>query len=219
MLQTYYVWEWPVRITHWITFICVVVLGVTGLGIGTPFLEPALTAPYSMGWMRFVHIVFGYLFTLSVVSRIIWMFIGNRHASWKNFVAVFTRKGWQSGYKAFKYYSFLSPRTPYEIGHNGLAATAYAGVFMLLLAEIITGLALYGQYAPGGAWHRLFSPLLILVGNQYLRLIHHGILWLLVSFTIIHVYLSFMLECKMRNGLISSIFGGYKTIETDKLNR
>jgi Ni/Fe-hydrogenase 1 B-type cytochrome subunit len=217
MLQIHYVWEWPVRITHWINVVCILMLALTGLSIGSPFLDPAPVNPFTMGWIRTLHFSFGYLFTLSVLSRLAWMLFANRHASWRAFVTLLTRKGWLSGFRAFKYYTFLNRRTPYEIGHNGLAASFYAGIFLLFLLEIASGLALYGQYAPGGIWNRLSAPLLALIGNQYLRLLHHGILWLLASFTIIHVYLSWMLDRKMRNGLMSSIFSGYKIIESRKL--
>jgi len=217
MLQIHYIWEWPVRITHWITVACILMLSLTGLLIGAPVLDPAGIDPYTMSWIRALHFGFGYLFTLSVLSRLAWMLFGNRHASWKTFVRLFSREGWRSAFRAFKYYAFLSRRTPYESGHNALAATIYAGIFLLFLFEIASGLSLYGQYAPGGIWSRLSAPLIALLGNQQLRLIHHGILWLLLSFTIIHVYLSWMLDRKMRNGLMSSIFSGYKFIETRKL--
>jgi Ni/Fe-hydrogenase 1 B-type cytochrome subunit len=216
MLELRYVWEWPVRITHWINFICILMLSFTGLCIGAPFFEPSPINPYSMGWIRLLHFCFGYLFALSVLVRLIWMFFGNSHSCWKAFVPLLTRRGQKSAYKAFKYYAFLSARTPYGTGHNGLAATTYAGVFILFLVEIVTGLALYGQYAPGGFWNTLTAPLLALVSNQYLRLIHHSILWLLAAFTIIHVYLSWMLDRKMRNGLVSSIFSGYKCIDPER---
>lgn len=217
MLQIHYVWEWPVRITHWINVVCLVMLGITGVSIGAPVLDPGPVNPYGMGWMRALHFGFGYLFSLSVLSRLVWMLFGNRHACWKTFLALLTRKGWRSGWAAFKYYVFLSSRTPYLVGHNGLAATFYAGIFLLFLVEIVTGLSLYGQSAPGGFWNTLTAPLLGWIGIQQLRLIHHGILWLLVCFTIIHVYLSWMLDRKMRNGLMSSIFSGYKFIDSRKL--
>ena len=40
-LANVYVWEWPVRITHWLNAITIWVLSVTGLYMGFPFL----TAP------------------------------------------------------------------------------------------------------------------------------------------------------------------------------
>ena len=38
MLEIRYVWEWPIRITHWLNALCVLLLSVTGLYIGSPFL-------------------------------------------------------------------------------------------------------------------------------------------------------------------------------------
>ena len=44
MLQTTYVWEWPVRLTHWINVISIVVLSVTGFYIGNPFVSVPATS-------------------------------------------------------------------------------------------------------------------------------------------------------------------------------
>jgi Ni/Fe-hydrogenase 1 B-type cytochrome subunit len=217
MLEIHYVWEWPVRITHWTNFICLVMLAVTGINIGSPFIEPSPDTPYIMGWVRILHFSFGYLFALSVLSRLLWLFLGNSHSCWRAFLPLFTGKGRRSAARAFNYYAFFSSKLPYGSGHNGLAATVYLGVFLLFLLAIVSGLSLYGQYAPGGFWHTLTSPVLTLINNQQLRLIHHGILWLLIAFTIIHVYLSVLLDRKMRNGLMSSIFSGYKFIDPDKV--
>ena len=38
MLQRVYVWEWPVRFTHWVNAVAIVFLCFTGIYIGTPFI-------------------------------------------------------------------------------------------------------------------------------------------------------------------------------------
>ena len=37
MLEIRYVWEWPVRLTHWFNMLAIVVLSVTGYYIGHPY--------------------------------------------------------------------------------------------------------------------------------------------------------------------------------------
>ena len=78
MLEIRYVWEWPVRLTHWVNVLCIVVLSLTGFYIGHPFITAPETADYVMGWSRFIHFIFAYLFTVSVVSRLLWATIGNQ---------------------------------------------------------------------------------------------------------------------------------------------
>jgi len=216
-LEIRYVWEWPVRLTHWVNFIAIVVLSVTGFYIGHPFYTATVTAQYIMGWNRFIHYVFAYLFTVSVISRIIWAFLGNGYASWRVFFPWASREGRRNMVGTFKFYTFLEKKVPYVVGHNALAAMAYFVVFLLFLTQIATGFALYSQFAPGGFWDTLFGPLLAAFGAQALRLTHHLIMWLLIGFSIHHVYSSWLMDVMEKNGTLSSIFGGYKFVEPKDL--
>jgi Ni/Fe-hydrogenase 1 B-type cytochrome subunit len=217
MLEIRYVWEWPVRITHWVNVLCMIMLSITGIYIGSPFMTASEPSQYIMGWMRFLHFVFAYLFTVSVLSRILWMFIGNHHASWKAFLPWLTADGRRNFIKMFRYYTFTGRQISYEVGHNPVAAMAYFGIFMLFLFQIASGFALYGQHAPDGLWWKLFGWLTVLVGNQWLRLMHHGVMWLLIGFIINHVYSAWLMDVKERNGTISGIFSGYRFIEPKDL--
>jgi len=218
MLQIRYVWEWPVRISHWVNAVSIVVLAVTGFYIGNPVLTVTSTQQYVMGWMRAVHFAFAYAFALSILARLIWGFIGNKHARWwPEFLPWATRKGRKNIAATFTYYTFLRKKTPYVVGHNALAAMAYSGVFVLFVLQLVTGFALYGQFAPGGFWASFGSPLLAAFGPQGMRLVHHLIMWLLIGFAIHHVYSSWLMDVKEKNGTLSSIFGGYKFIEPEDL--
>ncbi|MEJ2470511.1 MAG: Ni/Fe-hydrogenase, b-type cytochrome subunit [Desulfuromonadales bacterium] len=217
MLEIHYVWQWPVRITHWINVLSMIMLSITGFFIGSPFMTAPDTSMYVMGWMRFLHFTFAYLFTISVLTRIIWMFIGNHHASWRAFFPFLTAKGRENFIKMFRYYTFTGKKISYEVGHNPVAATAYLGIFALFLFQIVSGFAMYGQYEPGGFWDTLLGGLNVLVGNQWLRLLHHGVMWLLVGFIINHIYSGWLMDVKERNGTMSGIFSGYRFIEPEDL--
>ena len=75
-----YVWQMPVRITHWLIVVTLVTLSVTGL-IGRPFMTVSGPAGESfvMGWMKVIH-----LLGMGVHRRcrrcVIWMFTGNKNA-------------------------------------------------------------------------------------------------------------------------------------------
>ena len=217
MLQIRYVWEWPVRLTHWFSVISIVVLAVTGIYIGNPNLSVPHTSSFVMGWMRMVHFSFAYLFAVSVIVRLLWMFFGNRYASWKAFMPWLSKEGWNNIVGTFCYYTFLRRKLPHVVGHNALAAMTYSVVFVLFAGQIVSGFALYGQYDPNGRWASLTAPLLTLFGNQGLRLTHHMIMWLLVGFAIHHVYSAWLMDVKEKNGTLSSIFGGYKFIDPKDL--
>jgi Ni/Fe-hydrogenase 1 B-type cytochrome subunit len=70
MRDAVYVWELPVRLIHWTIFLSVGVLSITGYYIGDPFVSVRGEAygGYLMGWMRFVHAVAAFVFTLSVLA-------------------------------------------------------------------------------------------------------------------------------------------------------
>jgi len=217
MLEIRYVYEWPVRITHWVNAFSILMLSITGFYIGSPFMTAPESTQYIMGWVRFLHFSFAYLFTVSVLARILWMFLGNHHASWKVFFPWTTAEGRHSFVKMFRYYTFTGKQISYEVGHNPVAAMAYLGIFCLFLFQIASGFALYGQFAPGGFWNGMTNWLLTLVGNQWLRLGHHGVMWLLIGFFINHIYSAWLMDVKERNGTISGIFSGYRFIEPKDL--
>src|SRR5690349_24159670 len=85
-----YVWEVPVRITHWLIAFSIVALSVTGFYIGRPFMTVIGPAGQSslMSWMKNVHVISAYVFTAALLVRVIWMFTGNKYAHWDKFISI-----------------------------------------------------------------------------------------------------------------------------------
>ena len=102
-----YLWEIPVRLNHWVNVLCIITLSVTGYLIGSPRIVAATTADFVMGWIRFIHFTAAYLFTVSVISRIIWSLIGNRYAGWMEFFPLATAKGRKNFVKMLRYYFLI----------------------------------------------------------------------------------------------------------------
>jgi Ni/Fe-hydrogenase 1 B-type cytochrome subunit len=208
-----YVWEVPVRVTHWVNVLAIITLSLTGIFIGTAKTLALEPSQFIMGWVRFVHFVSAYTFTVSVFARFYWMFKGNRYASWREFLPFLTDEGHRNMMETFKYYTFINKKAPHTVGHNTLAGSAYAGVFLLYLVMICTGFALYSEHAPQSLTHKLTGWLFALFSNQGLRLTHHMVMWLLVAFAIHHVYSAWLMDIKERGGVMSSIFSGYKAVK------
>jgi len=215
-LVTKYVWEWPVRITHWINALSILFLSLTGLYIGWGKTLAHDPSQYVMGWARFIHFVTGYIFTISVLSRLYWAFAGNEHASWRAFVPYLFRDGRRNMKETFLFYTFFRRAAPSCTGHNAMAGSVYLFIFLLFLLMTATGFTLYAEYAPGGIMNRTFGMLFAFAPNQVLRLIHHGGMWLIICFVINHVYSSWLMDVKEKNGVISSIFGGYKSVPEEE---
>jgi len=207
-----YAWEFPVRFTHWINFLCLVAFSITGYYIGRPFIHAVSTRQYIMGWMRFIHFVSAYVFLLSMIIRIYWMFLGNKYASWRVFLPL-TIKQWQDMLGGLKFYLFITKKPPYAVGHSAMAALTYLGVFGLFAFELVSGFALYSQ-------SHLHSFILTVLGGwllgilspQTIRLWHHLVMYFFLAFTLIHVYIGWYLDSAEKNGVMGSIFGGYKFV-------
>jgi Ni/Fe-hydrogenase 1 B-type cytochrome subunit len=201
-----YVWQIPVRFTHWLTAGCIVVLSVTGGYIADPFLIPP--GGGVMTTIRLIHILTAFTFLVSGLLRTYWLLAGNRFARWSAFIPT-SRYQAMELFRQAGFYGFIRKEIPKVLGHNQLAATAYLALFALLLVETITGFALDGLMGsePGAT---LFGWLRELMGPQLLRLIHHLAMWAILAIALFHVYSCVLVDHIEKNGLMSSIFSGYK---------
>lgn len=213
-LISVYVWEVPVRIAHWLIVLSIAVLSVTGLYMGHPFMTvsgPA-TQSFVMGWMKVIHGYLAYVFITALVMRMIWMFTGNHYAHWDKFLS--HRPSRLRGFMpTVFFYSFLRDKPPAFVGHNPVASSAYTLVYGLCLLEVATGLVLRGASAGPTSWvHGFGAWAWIFGGLAMVRWFHHIIMWLLLGFTLHHVYSAILVASIEKNGTMDSIFSGYKWV-------
>jgi Ni/Fe-hydrogenase 1 B-type cytochrome subunit len=201
-----YVWQVPVRLTHWVTAGCIVVLSLTGGYIADPFLIPP--GGSVMTTVRLVHMITAFTLMASLLLRLVWMVTGNRFARWSAFVPT-TRFQATEVFRQAAFYAFLRKEIPKVLGHNQLAAAAYLLLFVLLFVETVTGFALDALQGTQ-PWATLFGWVLDLLGTQLVRVIHHLAMWAILAIALFHVYSSVLVDHLEKNGLVSSIFSGYK---------
>ncbi len=217
--KSIYVWELPVRITHWVNVITIGILTVTGIYIANPFIvtNGEATNQYLMGSMRFVHFVAAFVFTVSVLFRLYWAFVGNKYASWRQMIP--TKSARRRGMRRMlAFYLFLRRDPPAVVGHNPLAGMAYAVVLILFLLQIITGFALFSlPFDAGTFWPRTFGWIIMVFGVQPVRLVHDIIMWLILAFTVHHLYTALLIDIEERSGLVSSIITGFKSLTRHQL--
>ncbi len=214
-----YVWEVPVRVTHWLIVASILVLSVTGLYIGDPFLLAPGPAGerFTMGWMKVIHSYSAIVFTLSVLARVGWMFTGNKYSRWDKFVPV-RRHRLRGLWPTLKFYLFALRKPPGFVGHNPLAGLSYLVIIGLYFVMIGTGLAMYSVSAAAGSPMRAFGFLVPLAGGlQTARWIHHIVMWMFIGFAIHHVYSSIMMSIIEANATTESIFSGYKFVPREDL--
>ena len=217
-LREVYVWELPVRIFHWVNATAIVALCVTGYIIGNPPAIHHATPPeanYWFGWVRFIHFAAAFVFILNFIVRLYWAFAGNSFARWNNYLPL-TRKQWRSIFDTTKVdVLLLSPKPVYDIGHNSLAAFTYFGVFVLFIIQTVTGLAMF-CVSTNNVMEPFFTWVLLKCGGFFVvRQIHHIAMWAFILFTIAHIYLVFYHDYIERNGIASSIIGGWKFVRED----
>ena len=214
-----YVWEAPVRITHWLIALSIVVLSVTGFYIGNPFIAVPGRAGdhFVMGWIKVIHGYTAYVFIAAVLARIIWMFTGNKYAHWDKFIPVH-RSRLRALWPTFRFYVFALRKPPGFVGHNPLAGLAYVLVFGLYFLAIITGLIMRGASADADSTLRSFVSLAPFFGGLYgARWIHHVVMWLLLGFAVHHVYSSVLMSTVESNATVESMFSGNKFVPEEDL--
>ncbi|NTW97073.1 MAG: Ni/Fe-hydrogenase, b-type cytochrome subunit [Oscillochloris sp.] len=219
MRQRIYVWQIPVRLTHWANVLSIVVLSFTGYFIGNPWLfvaERETYATFFMGTVRFVHFAAAFIFLASLLLRTYWAVAGNAWSSWRGLFPFLTKRGRQGMLHAFQYYFFLRRDPPETIGHNALAGGTYAIIVVLYAMITFTGLALFGDLHPASIWARLTGWIFMIVTSQHLRLVHHVIMYMLILFAIYHIYVAWLIDMEEGNGLMSSIFSGFKFLRSDQ---
>jgi len=222
LMHPKYVWEVPVRIYHWVNALSIVVLSVTGYIIGDPpAIQSASEASYSywFGTVRYVHFIFADVFLVNFVFRVYWGFAGNRYANWRNYIP-YTKRHWMDMWEITKVdiLQVKCSNNP-NLGHNALASFTYFLTFLAFLLQVLTGFGIYAAMSP--AWFpQLFAWVPALLGGDLLtREIHHILMWFFILFAMVHIYLVSYHDYIERNGVTSSMIGGWKFQEEGKEER
>jgi len=164
------VWDLPVRIFHWL--------------LAASFAGAFLTAE-SERW-RDVHVMLGYTMLVLVVFRIVWGFIGTRHARFSGFAYGPSR--------VLAYLRSLAARAPaHYTGHNPAGSWAIHALLALTIAAGATGLALYND-----------------VGGRWLEHLHEFMANSMLAMVVVHVAGVVGGSLLHRENLVRSMITGYK---------
>ncbi|MFG1403448.1 Ni/Fe-hydrogenase, b-type cytochrome subunit [Xanthobacter sediminis] len=219
-VTTYYIYEAPVRLWHWVNALCIVVLCVTGYLIASPF--PTLSGQpsdhYLMGTIRFIHFSAGYIFAVAFIGRILWAFAGNTYSRELFTLPLWKKSFWRGLFAEMAWYAFLKPRPMKFMGHNPLAQTFLFLVMVLgTIFMIFTGFALYSEGTGLGSWQsNLFGWVIpLLGGSMQVHTLHHIGMWAIILFVIIHVYTVIREDIMSRQTMISAITNGYRSFRDD----
>lgn len=215
-LRAVFVYEWPVRLWHWLTAIGLVVLAVTGFYIGRPFM-PSMpgeaTDQFFMGYMRFAHFAAGYVVAVLFLGRLYWAIVGNEYARELFFPPIFSAATWADAGRRLKYYFFLAKDSPPSAGPNPLEVLSVFFMFTVpMIFVILTGFALYAEGTGQGSWQAAaFGWIRHLFGDsQALHTWHHVAMWVLIVYVIVHIYLVIRQDIMSRQSYISTMISGMR---------
>ena len=207
-----YVWEIPVRIAHWGIVLSLLVLTLTGFYLHGPMLVVHSSRAWVMGTARFIHELAGMTLIAVLILRLYWFLIaGNMWSTWRVFFPL-SKRQWGGAKTMLQYYTFQRREPDMVIGHNFLAAMTYLVIFALLSIECLSGLILFA-----GVSHNTILTFFVgwiphIVDIQYIREAHFVIMFLFMAFMIHHVYSAVLVSLEEKNGLMESIFSGWKFV-------
>ena len=210
--KEYYLFSPFLRIFHWIMVVSILVLFGTGLLITKP-MDVTSTEPYftsmSMDWVRDIHFLFAFIFCASFILRI-YGFIVNKGD--RLFPRVWEGHFYEETVEVALHYMLLkSHHAPFL--RNPLARASYAGLYVMVLIEVLTGFAMYFMTEPSNVGGALFGWVNTLLGSEMMtHYIHHYVAWLIIVFAIGHLYMVIRAEFMEGESEVSSMFSGKKVL-------
>jgi Ni/Fe-hydrogenase 1 B-type cytochrome subunit len=216
-----YVYQWPVRLWHWITMLAIIALFVTGFMIGRP--PPSIGGEASdhfmFGYIRMIHFSAGYILAVAFVARIYMAITGNEHARQLFMIPFWDPRWYGDVLSQVSYYLFLNKEPRVFLGHNPLAQAGMFFMFLLpVILIIVTGLALFAEGAGMGSWqYQWFGWILAVPGGSFaIHTVHRITMWLIVLFSMIHIYLCFREDIMSEHTVVSTMVSGWRLFKPGK---
>lgn len=164
------VWDVPVRIFHW--------------ALAGSFITAFVTAESEA--FRNVHVVSGYLMLALIVFRVVWGFVGTRHARFSDFV-----RGPGAVVKYVR--SLINGNPEHHVGHNPAGALAIILLLLLGVGTVASGWMSFNE-----------------IGGDALGELHEGIATTMLAVVVVHVLGVIVSSFLHRENLLRSMLTGYK---------
>lgn len=164
------VWDVPVRIFHW--------------ALAASFITAFVTSESEA--FRNVHVTSGYLMLALIAFRVIWGFVGTRHARFTDFV-----RGPGAVVKYVR--SLINGKPEHHVGHNPAGALAIILLLLLGVGTVASGWMTFNE-----------------IGGDALEELHEGIATTMLAVVVVHVLGVIVSSFLHRENLVGSMFTGYK---------
>jgi Ni/Fe-hydrogenase 1 B-type cytochrome subunit len=209
-----YVYDAATRIWHWTTMLAIIVLCVTGYLIGSPLpsIGGEAYAHFMFGYIRMVHFIAGMVLGVAFLLRLYRVFVGGPHARQIFYIPFWSLHWWKEVFAEVRWYLFIGKPKEY-VGHNPLAHLAMFLMFLLpTIVLLLTGFALYAEGAGvQGVWYKAFGWVFTVIGNSFaVHTWHHVAMWIVIIFSIVHMYMAIREDMTHRQTTISSMVSGWR---------
>lgn len=210
-----YVYEFAVRLWHWMTALAIGTLSLSGYFIAKPpnSLSGEASDHFFNGMVRTFHFTAAYVLAIGFLVRLYWLFMGNAHSR-EIFFVPFWRPSFVKGlFHELKYYALLRRVAPKHVGHNPLARFVMFFMFVLGTAFLIcTGFGLYSEGCAADSWQqRLFGWTISFAGSSMtLRTWHHLAMYYVLTFVMAHLYLVLREDMMGRTSMSSTMVSGWR---------
>lgn len=139
MRSVHVVWDPVVRLFHWINLVAF--LGLAGLGLLLSYGGSlGLSADGRLAVLR-LHVALGYVFAGNLALRLVWAWIGGRHARWSAILPF--RDGFLRHLRDYLA-GLRHGRAPLYLGHNPMGRLMVTALFATLTLQGLSGLVLAG---------------------------------------------------------------------------
>ncbi len=186
------VWDWPIRVFHWIMVIVFSALVITGKSEGD-YLE--------------LHVDLGYVLSGVLVARILYGFLGSHYGRFY--------QACSSIKNVFHYTSSMfNKKTVPEVGHNPLGWLMVMALILLLVLQVVSGLFSTDDIF----W---YGPFYDYATDEWLSIfsyVHHYLPNALIGLSVLHIGAVIVHEVCFKERLVKAmIFGKKQVLKTDAL--
>ncbi|BFM49708.1 cytochrome b/b6 domain-containing protein [Marinomonas sp. THO17] len=178
------VWDWPIRIFHWLLVVLFTGLIVTGKA--------------EEDYMQY-HFYFGYGLSSLVIARVLYGFYGSRYALFSQFLR---------GPKVVWHFakSLIIGKPLHYLGHNPLGALMVIALLVTLTVQWVSGLFSSDDIF----WFGPFNGLVSEDTASFLVSIHHTLPDYLLGLVAIHILAVLYHEIRLNERLIEGMVRGIK---------
>ncbi len=177
------VWDLPIRLFHWLLVACII-----GSLVSIQLFDSAVE----------LHAFFGYCILTLLVFRVIWGFVGSRHARFTSFIP-----------NRQSILNYLQGKSPRFLGHNPIGALSVFALLFVLSVQVVTGLFVDDEITFQGPLAKYVPSWL----SSFLSEIHEGNQVIIYTLITIHVAAIWYYKKFKGENLIKPMITGDKEID------